>query len=132
MSMVMTVTDVEVHDDDDASPPYWLCWDCGGPCLTFKGSVHGWRCQACIDRYLDVGAARWLAQARKEQDKLRAKLASAPDPTTSSTANTGSTPEGGQRYVPRPPASGQERAAVSSYVPRRPSDHHHHQEGTTG
>jgi hypothetical protein len=88
----------------------------------FKGSVHGWRCQGCIDRYLDDGTARWLARARKEQDKLRAKLATTTppamnddNPTTSVTANGERRLEGGQRYVPRLPASAnqQEEAADS-------------------
>jgi hypothetical protein len=30
-----------------------LCWRCGGPCGTYKGSIHGWTCTACLDRYLD-------------------------------------------------------------------------------
>lgn len=71
MTTAITETDA---DQDAAGPAYWVCWDCGGPCASFKGSVHGWRCHACIDRYLDDGAARWLARARKEQEKLREKI----------------------------------------------------------
>lgn len=102
----MTTMTASATENDEAGTQYWVCWDRGGPCSTFKGSVHGWRCQTCIDRYLDDGAARWLARARKEQDKLRAKLASAPDPLTSRSANTDQRREGGQRYVPHPSGAG--------------------------
>ncbi|GAB3024967.1 hypothetical protein [Mycobacterium bourgelatii] len=44
-----------------------VCWDCGGPCLTYKGSKHGWRCRACIDRYLDEAAAK--ADAYDERNR---------------------------------------------------------------
>lgn len=61
--------------DCDAADAPGTCWECGGPCLTHKGDVHGWRCTACIDRYLDDGAARWAARERREQEKQRAKIA---------------------------------------------------------
>ncbi|WP_063967967.1 hypothetical protein [Mycobacterium avium] len=136
-----TMTGTATTDQDAADgAPYWLCWDCGGPCLMFKGSVHGWRCQTCIDKYLEDGTARWLARARKEQEKLRAKhLAAMPpamtddNPTTSLTANPDRRQEGGARVMYRPssgvgPATGE--SGEQRYVPRR-SDDHHHQEGLT-
>lgn len=57
------------------------CWSCGGPCHSYKGSVHGWRCTACITRYLDEGAAladRFEAKERaKRHAKFRAALGAA-------------------------------------------------------
>jgi len=43
------------------------CWDCGGPCLDYKGNEHGWRCTNCLDRYLDTGWANWLTLSDKER-----------------------------------------------------------------
>jgi hypothetical protein len=37
---------------------HYVCWDCGGPCRTYKGSEHGWRCGACLDQYIAVQVAR--------------------------------------------------------------------------
>ncbi|BBY67759.1 hypothetical protein MHEL_60020 [Mycolicibacterium helvum] len=54
-----------------------LCWECGGPCATYKGSVHGWRCLACIGRYLDASAARADAKDRKERERLLHRLSRA-------------------------------------------------------
>lgn len=50
------------------------CWDCGGPCMTYKGSVHGWRCRRCIDYYLNAGATRFAATDAKDRDKRLAKV----------------------------------------------------------
>lgn len=50
------------------------CWRCGGPCATFKGSVHGWTCAACLDRYLADGAARADARDRKLRERNRLKM----------------------------------------------------------
>lgn len=50
------------------------CWDCGGPCATYKGSVHGWRCTGCLGRYLDEGAARGAERDRRERDRNQRKL----------------------------------------------------------
>jgi hypothetical protein len=47
-----------------------ICWECGGPCLQHKGSVHGWRCQACIKRHIEAGAVRGEAKALKARQKL--------------------------------------------------------------
>lgn len=55
------------------------CWRCGGPCATYKGTVHGWTCTACIDRYLDEGAARGLARDRKERERTARKLLASND-----------------------------------------------------
>jgi hypothetical protein len=46
------------------------CWDCGGPCREYKGSVHEWRCQACVQRYLEAGAVRGEAKALKARERL--------------------------------------------------------------
>lgn len=46
-----------------------VCWDCGGPCASNKGSTHGWRCTACLDAYLDEGWARWISLGDKERTK---------------------------------------------------------------
>ncbi|SON63384.1 hypothetical protein MSIMFI_04914 [Mycobacterium simulans] len=50
-----------------------ICWDCGGPCLTHKGTVHKWRCRSCLDRYLEDAAARGEAKAHKTREKLLRK-----------------------------------------------------------
>jgi hypothetical protein len=49
------------------------CWECGGPCLTHKGTVHGWRCSACLNRYLDEGASKGAERDRRERDRLDRK-----------------------------------------------------------
>lgn len=46
-----------------------ICPDCKTPSLLYKGSVHGWRCRACVQRYLDAGAARFAAV----EDRIRAR-----------------------------------------------------------
>jgi hypothetical protein len=45
------------------------CWECGGFCLDYKGSEHGWRCRFCLDAYLDAGWARWEGLNDKERYK---------------------------------------------------------------
>ena len=50
------------------------CWDCGGPCLSFKGTVHGWRCRTCLQGYLDAGAAKAAAADARIRAKQIAKL----------------------------------------------------------
>jgi hypothetical protein len=47
------------------------CWECGGPCLTYKGSEHGWRCRACCAAYVAAGAA---AGAAREAQGRAARL----------------------------------------------------------
>ena len=77
-----------------------LCWDCGGPCLTFKGSVHGWRCRACVDRYLDDGLARWAARSANARERVQRNLFHNDNPTPV-TANGDRRRDGGApRYVP--------------------------------
>jgi hypothetical protein len=51
-----------------------VCWECGGPCLTYKGSEHGMRCRACLRVYLDAGAAAAAARQTQERAELRAHL----------------------------------------------------------
>lgn len=67
---VMTETDAKT--DAYAGP---RCQGCGGPCWLWKGDVWQYTCTACIDAYLDEGAARWAARERREQEKQRAKIA---------------------------------------------------------
>lgn len=50
-----------------------LCWRCGGPCASYKGSVHGWTCSACLQRYLDEGAAKAAERDRRDRQKLARK-----------------------------------------------------------
>lgn len=50
------------------------CWRCGGPCLTYKGSVHGWTCQACLAQYLEQSAAKADERDRRERQKNARKL----------------------------------------------------------
>lgn len=111
----MTTMTAAATDYDDAGVAYGVCWRCGGPCLTHKGSVHGWTCTACINDYLDAGAAKADARDRKERERLLAKRHN-----DIRTASTGQRQEGGVSVMYRP-ASGadQERAADRSYVPRR-------------
>lgn len=59
---------------DDGTEPLGVCWDCGGPCLTFKGSEHGWRCRACLDAYLDAGERVWQARSAKAREKISRNL----------------------------------------------------------
>jgi hypothetical protein len=97
---VMTATDADY--DDDTDPP-GVCWRCGGPCLLFKGSVHGWTCTTCLDKYLDASAAKAQERERVRQAK---KARAAWDYSTSVTAEDRRRDAGGQCYVPRPgPAS---------------------------
>lgn len=53
------------------------CWDCGGPCLTYKGSTHGWRCAACCTAYLDTAWAAWVASEKKEQSQRASRFRAA-------------------------------------------------------
>lgn len=50
------------------------CWDCGGPCLTYKGSAHGWRCRTCCDAYLAAGAAKAAEADARDRAKRAAKM----------------------------------------------------------
>ncbi|MGV7633069.1 hypothetical protein [Mycobacterium persicum] len=65
----MTETDA----DQDAAAPA-ACWRCGGPCASFKASVHGWTCAGCLERYLDAGAARWEARSEKVKERVTRNL----------------------------------------------------------
>ncbi|WP_232001882.1 hypothetical protein [Mycobacterium sp. 852014-52450_SCH5900713] len=125
----MTEADAITQDDtdQDADTSGGVCWECGGPCLTYKGSVHGWRCIACLHRYLDDGAAKAAARDRRDRERLARKALDAAI-QTSVTAN-GQRREGGGSALCAAPSSGadrQERAAAPRYVPRRSDDHHHH------
>lgn len=95
----MTAAATDTYEAD-AEPP-GICWDCGGPCLTYKGSVHGWRCTACVDRYLDAGAAKAEARERARQArKVRAAWDQPSDAQTPVTANSQRRDGGAPSYVP--------------------------------
>lgn len=49
------------------------CWRCGGPCLQYAGSVHGWTCRACLRRHVEQSAARADAKAAKQRERLLTK-----------------------------------------------------------
>jgi hypothetical protein len=51
----------------------WICWDCGGPCRTYKGSEHGWRCGVCVGRYLDAASAKADVKVSKQRARLAEK-----------------------------------------------------------
>lgn len=57
------------------------CWRCGGPCASYKGSVHGWTCTACLNRYLDEGAAKAAERDRRDRQKLARKRIESSDNT---------------------------------------------------
>lgn len=46
-----------------------VCWECGGPCRTYKGTVHGWRCAACCLRHVEAGAVRAATADVRERRK---------------------------------------------------------------
>lgn len=79
----MTMMTETGYEDTDAPG---TCWDCGGPCLTYKGSVHGWHCAACLGRYLDAGQARWEARSDKAKERIRRNLLHSNDTQPSVTA----------------------------------------------
>lgn len=77
-----------------------LCWECRGPCATYKGSVHGWHCTACIERYLDAAAARAEAKQRKARERLLHRMFHNCNDSTPLTADR-RRGDGGPRCVPR-------------------------------
>jgi len=97
-----------------------VCRRCGGPCWQWKGSVHGWTCQACIDRYLDEGAAKGAVRDRRDRER-QGRKAFYNDTPAPVTAN-GRRRDGGDRVMYRPPVPASARqpegAAEPSYVPR--------------
>lgn len=111
---------------DDGTDPAGVCWDCGGPCLTYKGSDHGWRCRACIDRYLDEGDRAWQSRSDKAREKITRNLLHGNNHQTPVTANDRRREGGGSVAMCRTafPASVDHRRAGDlavdrSYVPRR-------------
>ncbi len=57
--------------------PAGQCRVCHGPCATYKGSVHRWTCQSCLERYIAESAAKAEAKTRAELDKRARKAARA-------------------------------------------------------
>ncbi|MGH3556414.1 MAG: hypothetical protein ACRDTK_02700 [Mycobacterium sp.] len=112
----MTASDAD-HGTDHYDAP-GICWRCGGPCLMHAGSVHGWTCRACLDRYLDEAATRWAARPEKAKERIERNLLYSNRTQTPVTAN-GQRREGGPRYVPRSPGADQADR----------TEDHHHQEG---
>lgn len=69
-------TENAFHTAPDTRPG--RCWECGGPCATYKGTVHGWRCTACIDRHLTAAQTAFDAQTEKIRAKAVAKMRAGP------------------------------------------------------
>lgn len=95
-----TMTDADTEADTEAAECWPLCWECGGPCLTYKGTVHGWRCTACIERYLDAGERAWQARSEKAKERITRNLLHGNDSQTPVTANDRRRGGGAPRYVP--------------------------------
>lgn len=68
-----------------------VCYVCSGPCLTWKGSVHGFTCRGCLRRYMADQVARADERERRELRAVKINLAA-----------TGNTPAAG----PLLPAAG--------------------------
>ncbi|QLL05588.1 hypothetical protein [Mycobacterium vicinigordonae] len=51
-----------------------VCQSCGGPCWRWKGSVWGYTCTACIERYLDDGERAWQAKSPNARDRISRNL----------------------------------------------------------
>lgn len=125
------MTASEADDDTDYDAP-GVCWDCGEPCLTHKGDVHGWRCTACIDRYLDEAQARWDARPAKAKERASRNLLHGNDNRTSRTANTDRRQEAVPRAVCRPsPGVDRTGEGGGSVTCSAPPDDHHLPEGQT-
>lgn len=65
---------VRRSDVDALLKPVIPGWDCGGPCLTYKGTTHGWRCRTCLAAYIDDGAIAAAARQTGERVRIRALL----------------------------------------------------------
>lgn len=123
----MTAAISEADHDTDADAAGGVCWRCGGPCLTYKGSVHGWSCTACLDRYLEEGAAKAAARDRKDRERLARKALDAANRT--SVTGNGQRREGGGSVLCAAPSSGadrQERGGGSVICSAPPDDYQHH------
>lgn len=59
-----------------------ICWECHGPCLIYRGTVHGWRCSACIDKYLQAAAARADAKVQRHRETLSRNTFHSPTPSS--------------------------------------------------
>jgi hypothetical protein len=87
---------------DSAEPDVYdgpTCRVCGGPTWLWRGSVHGYTCTPCLDRYLDAAAARADAKQRKARERLLRRIFHDNDstPLTADRRRGG----GGPRCVPR-------------------------------
>ncbi len=51
------------------------CRVCGGPCLTFKGSIHRWTCTRCLHQYIADSIKRADAKAAPERERRARKAA---------------------------------------------------------
>lgn len=103
---------------DSAEPDVYagpLCQECGGPCWHWKGSVWGYTCTACLDRYLDASAARAEAKERKARDRLLRKMFHDNDSNAvSADRRRGG---GGPRCVPHPAPASIQRSGDRSHQP---------------
>lgn len=50
------------------------CQSCGGPCLTWKGSVWGYTCRGCISAHLAAVEAKLDAKAARQRERLLSKV----------------------------------------------------------
>lgn len=48
------------------------CWDCGGPCLYYSGTAHGWRCRSCLASHVDRSAEAFAALDSEKRRKVMA------------------------------------------------------------
>ncbi|SIJ61820.1 Uncharacterised protein [Mycobacteroides abscessus subsp. bolletii] len=46
------------------------CQGCGGPCWSWKGSVWGYTCRACISSHLAATEAKLDAKAARQRERL--------------------------------------------------------------
>lgn len=91
-------TGTDAYEDGTDAPG--VCWDCGGPCLTYKGSEHGWRCRACVDAYLDAGERAWQTRSAKARDKISRNLLHSNDNRAYAAAEARRRDGGAPSYVP--------------------------------
>jgi hypothetical protein len=102
----------EAHRETEADADYGteaetgyigpVCQVCGGPCRQWKGSVHGYTCQKCLDAYLAEGAARWEAKPAKVREKIARNLRQSNDTRTSGVTANGQRRDGAAELCAAP------------------------------
>ncbi|HUO37260.1 MAG TPA: hypothetical protein VMU34_05170 [Mycobacterium sp.] len=48
-----------------------VCPQCAGPSLSWKGSIWGWTCRACLADLLDAAERRFQERGRQERGRRR-------------------------------------------------------------